>query len=160
MKESERTKDIYFLRHIYENLRSNSTKENLEDGYTKWWTWTISPIREQFLQFVPTVVLANDQIFSSADSFAKVVLDHSLATLVSNIVPLSGHGLPTAISLPSKRYAVTYGFMEIRGTDFSIRENVVEKPHVFSYQTLGDLYNNIDTMLHKSIAHILNQLTD
>jgi len=154
MKKTKRFLEIYSLRHIYENIRSKSPDKPSEEGYTKWWTWTVKPNKEQFLVKIPMVVIGNEQIFSSADGFAKACLDYDLATVVSSIVPLSGHGLSTTIALPSKKYAVTYGFFEARGIDFSELENVIEKPDIESHQRLQDLHNEIDTQLEDAIKYI------
>ena len=127
-----------------------------ENGYTKWWTWKVEPSKEQLLTTIPVVLLCNEYIFSSADSFAKACLDLELATVISNIVPLSGHGFPTTISLPSKNYAVTYGFFEIRGIDFSHLESIIEEPNIKSEQTIKDVHNKTDTQLNKGVEIINN----
>lgn len=158
MKKSKRFNEIFFLRQLYENIRSKSPEMASEEGYTKWWTWTVKPNKEQFLTTIPVVLLANEQIFSSADNFAKICLDYNLAKVVSNIVPLSGNGLPVTIALPSKKYAVTYGFMENRSVDFQILENTIEEPDIKSEQTLNDLHNGIDTQLNAAIKYIKDYL--
>lgn len=159
MKKSKRFDEIFFLRQVYEDIRSNSPAKASEEGYTKWWTWTVKPNKEQFLTTIPVVVLANEQIYSSADNFAKACLDHNLTEVVSNIVSLSGNGLPVTIALPSKKYAVTYGFIENRGVDFQILENTIEEPDIKSEQTLNDLYNGIDTQLNDAIKYIKGVVT-
>jgi hypothetical protein len=153
-RDSKRFKEIYFLRPLYENIRSKSNKLNLEAGYTKWWSWEVKPNKEQFLTTIPVVVLTNESIFSSADSFVNICLTQKLATVIGNMVPLSGNGLPTPVLLPSKKYILRYGFHENREIDYSYMENVVKQPDIKVSQTLDDYFIGIDTQLKEAIEYI------
>lgn len=156
-RDSERFKDIYYLRTLYEDIRSKSNTENMENGYTKWWSWEINPNKEQYLTTVPVVVLSNEGIFSSTDSFVNTCLNFKLATVIGNMVPLSGNGLPTPIVLPSKKYILSYGFLESRDIDYKYTENIVKEPDIKVTQTLDDYYKGIDSQLEKAIEFIDNK---
>lgn len=153
-RESERFKDIYYFRTLHEDIRSKSNSENIENGYTKWWSWEVNPNKEQYLTTVPVVVLSNEGIFSSTDTFLNACLNFKLATVIGNMVPLSGNGLPTPIVLPSRKYILSYGFLESRDVDFKYTENVVKEPDIEVMQTLDDYYKGIDSQLNKAIEFI------
>lgn len=155
-KKSQRFKDIYFYREYYEDFRSKSFSDKVDDGYTKWWSWKIVPSKEGYLRKVPTTLLVNESIFSSAGDFANTCLNFKLAKVVGNIVPLSGNGLPTSIMLPSGNYYISYGFFEGREPDYGYMENVVKEPDIFVQQKLEDYYNGIDTQLKAASDFILS----
>lgn len=153
-KKSPRYNDIYFLREFYENIRSKSSSEKLDEGYTKWWSWKIEPNKEDFLRSTPTALLVNESIFSSSGDFANTCLNYKLTKVIGNIVPLSGNGLATSIMLPSRNYFIRYGFFEGRELDYEHMENVVKQPDIKSEQKLEDYYNGIDTQLKAAIDFI------
>lgn len=157
-KDSERFNEIYYLRPLYDNLRHEDADLKPQPGYTKWWKWTIKPAKEQFLTTVPVVVLVNECIFSSADSFASACKNYNLATVIGNILPSSGFGLSTPIVLPSKKYYISYSFIETVKMDGSPLENVISYPDITVQQTIEDLKNGIDTQLEAAKTYINQQV--
>lgn len=153
-RESQRYKDIYYFRTLYEDIRSKSDSENTEDGYTKWWSWEINPNKDQYLTTVPVVVLSNEGIFSSTTNFVNACLNFKLATVIGNMVPLSGNGLSTPIVLPSKKYILSYSFLEDRDIDFKYKENIVKEPDIKIEQTLDDYYKDVDSQLNNAFEFI------
>lgn len=156
-KKSERFNEIYFFRTFFEDIRSKSNYKNKEKEYTKWWSWEVNPNKEQYLTTIPVVVLSNEGIFSSTDTFVNTCLDYKLATVIGNMIPLSGNGLPTPIVLPSKKYILSYGFLESRDVDFNYTENVIKEPNIKVTQTLEDYYRGIDSQLNNAIEFINNK---
>lgn len=100
--------------------------------------------------------MSNEGIFSSTDSFVNTCLNFKLVTVIGNMVPLSGNGLPTPIVLPSKKYILSYGFLESRDIDYKYTENIVKEPDIEVTQTLDDYYKGIDSQLEKAIEFIDN----
>ena len=158
LRKSERLKDIYYLRELYETLRSDTASKEVDEGYTKWFTWSVKPNKQQFLTTIPVALVVNEGIFSSADLFAKTCLEYDLATVIGNTVPLSGFGLPTTIALPSGKFKVTYGFFEIRGLEFEHLENVYAEEDITSEHKVNDVLRGVDTQLNDAIMYLGSKL--
>lgn len=156
-KKSERFKDIYFLRELYQDFMHPQIDREALVGYTKWWKWTIDPAKEQFLTTIPVAILVNECIFSSADSFANTCNNHKLATVVGNTLPSSGFGLTTDIVLPSTKYILGYGFHEGINMDGSRCENIISDPDIIVSQKVEDLMNNTDTQLESALLFIRDE---
>lgn len=156
-KKSGRFNDIYFLRPFLENIRSGSSHFKQENGYTKWWSWRVTPNKEQYLTTIPVAVLCNEGIFSSTSSFVNACLESDLATVLGNIIPLSGCGLSTPFYTPSRKYILSYGFIDDRDINLAYHENITKDPDIKVSQTLEDYYQGIDTQLSRAIEYINNK---
>ncbi|WP_105616121.1 S41 family peptidase [Vallitalea okinawensis] len=150
-KKTERFMDIYYFRTIAESQRHTKSRD-AEEGYSPWWTWRILPNDNQYLNTLPVVILSNEYTYSSSDSFISACLEYDLGTVISNRVVLSGGGLPTTVSLPSKNYQVSYGMWEGWSSDFSYQtEGKVMEPDLLAFQSLDDYYKDIDTFVEKAL---------
>lgn len=156
-KKSQRYQDIFYLRFLWDMISSSPSGMGSEEGYTKWRLWTIKPAKEQFLTTVPVVVLCNENIFSSTNSFVLACIENNLATVVGNMVPQSGFGLSTQVLLPSGNYVMSYCFFESQTYDGEPLENVVMEPDVTASQTYEDFRKGIDTQLEAAFNVIRDE---
>ncbi|MBB2182931.1 hypothetical protein H0486_08580 [Lachnospiraceae bacterium MD1] len=153
-RRSERYKDIFYLRFIWDLISSSPLSAEVDEGYSKWRSWRIKPAKEQYLTSVPVVVICNESIFSSTNSFVLACLENNLATVVGNTVPLSGFGLSTQVLLPSGNYVISYCFFESQTHDGKPLENIEMKPDITISQTYEDFRIGIDTQLEAAFQVI------
>lgn len=137
---------------LHQRKVRRSLSEEPESGYSRWFSWTIRPLEENFLSTVPAAVLCNPSCFSSADNFITACLEHDLALVVGNGYGGSGFGFPMKVRLPSQKYAVIYSVWEERDTQKRHKENIVRDMDFFARQSLQDLYDGRDSQLQAALS--------
>ncbi|MBN1272540.1 MAG: hypothetical protein JXB26_09740 [Candidatus Aminicenantes bacterium] len=145
---------------LHQKKVRKSLDEEPESGYSHWFSWTVSPLKENILSNVPVAVLCNPGCFSSTDVFITACLEHKLALVVGNGYGGSGFGYPMRIRLPSQKYEVVYSVWEERDTQRRHKENIVRKMDVPVEQTLEDLYYGRDSQLQAAVEALLLRLKD
>ena len=152
-KDTERFRQLHGKKRIlFENLRSPSFREHLDEGYTKWWGWVLKPQKEDYLRTVPVIVIYDNHIFSDAIGFVKTCKQFNLATIMGPSMELTNNGFTSPVLLPGGNFSIKYSAMEFRKPDYTYEEYL--KPDIELHIKLDDVYQGKDTLLEAAISFL------
>jgi hypothetical protein len=148
-----------FTRDFPERLKKERRErkvvaESDDKNYSEWFAWQIYPSGKEYLRKTALVVLANENIFSSATNFVYGIKNNRLGTLIANKMPLSGHGFGKPVLLPGKRFTLNNCYFQAAGTNYEPLENNQLTPDHHTEMTLQAVKENRDIFIEEAIRLI------